>query len=566
MAVATTARWLLLLAVVSAAAASGKHERWRVGGQVVEKERRRVVAESEAGSVSAVDVADAAGTAYRLHFITMDPGALFLPVQLHADMVFYVHSGRGKVTSIEEESSEQSSLEVERGDVYNFEQGSILYIQSYPNASRQRLRIYAIFTSEGINADDPSKPKVEAYSSVSNLVKGFETDVLRLGFGVKPEVVEAIKSAKTPPPIIAYNPEEEKGDKKPGWTENIIDALLGVRDPEEFLNKKKKKKDKHKDKKSKSKAFNFYSGKPDVQNCYGWSRMMTSKDLDALHGSSIGMFMVNLTTGSMMGPHWNPKATEIAIVTEGSGIVQTVCPSSSSSSSSPSGGSSGDHHHGHKRRGGPGGRGDEGEGEGGRARWQCRNSVFRVKEGDVFVVPRFHPMAQMSFNDDSFVFVGFSTHMGQNHPQFLAGKGSVLQAIGKKVLALALGQRDPTAVDKLLSAQRESTILPCVSCAEELAEKAEEERKRREEEGGGKGKGPGEREKGTGGKGEEGKGTGGRREEGRGRRAGQEGAREAAEERERGGGACTETRGGRKREGGGRRTAEGGGRRWRRTW
>lgn len=113
---------------------------------------------------------------------------------------------------------------------------------------------------------------------------------------VQSEVVEAIKSAKTPPPIIAYNPEEEKGDKKPGWrTEDIVDALLGLRDPEEFLNKKKKK-DKHKDKKSKSKAFNFYSGKPDVQNCYGWSRTMTSKDLDALHGSSIGMFMVNLTT------------------------------------------------------------------------------------------------------------------------------------------------------------------------------------------------------------------------------------------------------------------------------
>jgi hypothetical protein len=105
MAVATTARsWLLLLLlaiVVSAAAASSgkeQHKRWRmsgaVGGQVMEKERRRAVAESEAGSVTAVDVADAAGTAYRLHFITMDPGALFLPVQLHADMVFYIHSGR----------------------------------------------------------------------------------------------------------------------------------------------------------------------------------------------------------------------------------------------------------------------------------------------------------------------------------------------------------------------------------------------------------------------------------------------------------------------------------------
>jgi hypothetical protein len=77
---------------------------------------------------------------------------------------------------------------------------------------------------------------------------------------------------------------------------------LGVRDQEDLLNKKQKgkrkyKKDKHKDKKSsKSKAFTFYSGKPDVENCYGWSRTMTNKDPHALEGSDIGMFMVNLTT------------------------------------------------------------------------------------------------------------------------------------------------------------------------------------------------------------------------------------------------------------------------------
>jgi mannose-6-phosphate isomerase-like protein (cupin superfamily) len=59
-----------------------------------QKERWRVVADSYAGTVTAMDVADAEGTVYRMHFITMDPGALSLPVQLHADMVFYVHSGR----------------------------------------------------------------------------------------------------------------------------------------------------------------------------------------------------------------------------------------------------------------------------------------------------------------------------------------------------------------------------------------------------------------------------------------------------------------------------------------
>jgi hypothetical protein len=44
---------------------------------------------------------------------------------------------------------------VQRGDVYSFEQGTILHIRSYPNATRQRLRIYALFGSEAINADDP---------------------------------------------------------------------------------------------------------------------------------------------------------------------------------------------------------------------------------------------------------------------------------------------------------------------------------------------------------------------------------------------------------------------------
>jgi hypothetical protein len=77
------------------------------------------------------------------------------------------------VTFIEEESSEQSSLEVERGDVYNFEQGSILYIQSYPNASTQRLRIYAIFTSEGINADDPSVMNLRSFLCIVWLTLGY---------------------------------------------------------------------------------------------------------------------------------------------------------------------------------------------------------------------------------------------------------------------------------------------------------------------------------------------------------------------------------------------------------
>ena len=96
-----TARWFVLFLSMSAAAAAAHEKQWKAGGgQVVQKEKRRMVEESEAGTVTAADVADAAGTAYQLQFITMDPGALFLPVQLHADMVFYVHSGEYHATTI----------------------------------------------------------------------------------------------------------------------------------------------------------------------------------------------------------------------------------------------------------------------------------------------------------------------------------------------------------------------------------------------------------------------------------------------------------------------------------
>ncbi len=74
------------------------------------------------------------------------------------------------MTYIEEGDSESSSLQVERGDVYNFDQGTILYIQSNACGTRERLQIYAIFTSDSINADDPRvRNYVYQYQSINNL-------------------------------------------------------------------------------------------------------------------------------------------------------------------------------------------------------------------------------------------------------------------------------------------------------------------------------------------------------------------------------------------------------------
>ncbi|KAJ1686422.1 hypothetical protein LUZ63_017812 [Rhynchospora breviuscula] len=433
---------------------------WSVHGHhkgLVRKEERRVVSVSESGSISAVDVRDWVGGAnYHLQFITMEPDSLFLPVLLHADMVFYVHSGRARINYIDGENSDgenkkkpkkessdgSKSIDVEQGDVYRLEQGTTFYIRSYPAPSRVKFRIYAIFNT---NVADPREQFFGAYSNISDLVRGFDERILQTGFKVSEELVQSIKWAKRTPPIVPYvqrnESDKEGGADNASWKEGIIESVVGVRDQTGELNKKKK---------SKSRAFNFYTGKPDVKNCYGWSTAITHKELQALETVDIGAFMVNLTTGSMMGPHWNPKATEIAIVTHGQGLVQIICPTNPA---------------------GRFGRDDE-----------CQNSLYEAKEGDVFVVPKYHPMTQISFNNGSFVFMGFGTNAKDNYPQFLAGGRSVLKEIDSKILKEAFNAPNSSVVEELLSSQRDAIILGCTSCAEDLVAKAEEEERERAEE------------------------------------------------------------------------------------
>lgn len=62
-------------------------------GPVVEKHQRKTLTNTEYGEVSAIDIHDGHRPPYHLQFFTLEPNSLFLPVLLHADMVFYVQTG-----------------------------------------------------------------------------------------------------------------------------------------------------------------------------------------------------------------------------------------------------------------------------------------------------------------------------------------------------------------------------------------------------------------------------------------------------------------------------------------
>ncbi|GKA36785.1 vicilin-like seed storage protein [Tanacetum coccineum] len=344
-------------------------------------------------------------------------------------------SGTLSWVDLRKDDDKLRQVDLQTGDVYLLTTGSFFYIQSNLESDRRKLRINAIFSYSREEIREGST--YGAYSSVRDLVLGFDNIVLQAALNVDEGVIQELKSSERQPLIVHGMGKVENlldvhyriviafmGRMKNGMINCMID-----------VNKK--------DKKKKDKAYNILDAKHDVENCNGWSLVVTSKQLDALKDSDFGIFMVNLTKGSMMGPHWNPMTAEIAVVLNGRGMVHVVCPSTL----------------------------DETE---------CKNSRFRVEEGDVFVVPRYHPMAQISFNNGSFVFVGFTTTQKNNHPQYLVGTASVFQALDKNVMAASLGVSN-TTMDKILSAQREAIILQCTSCAEEEERLMEEEIQREEE-------------------------------------------------------------------------------------
>ncbi|MCD7463520.1 hypothetical protein HAX54_050778, partial [Datura stramonium] len=151
---------------------------WEWGlGPLVKRAERKSVVSTENGEVSSVRVADGTTGSYHLQFITLEPNSLFLPVVLHSDMVFYVHTGSGKLTWMDENEKKLADLRI--GDVFRLPRGTVFLIESNLEPARQKLRLYSIFANSG---DDLREQPNGPYSSIRNMVLGFDRKVLQAAF------------------------------------------------------------------------------------------------------------------------------------------------------------------------------------------------------------------------------------------------------------------------------------------------------------------------------------------------------------------------------------------------
>lgn len=374
-------------------------------------------------------------------FITMEPRTLFVPQYIDSSLILFIRTGEAKVGLIYKDELAERRLKI--GDIYRIPAGSAFYLMNAEEGQRLNI-ICSIDPSESLGLGFFQSFYIGGGTYPTSILAGFELETLSTAFNVTTDELREIMTRQHEGPIVfvgdsraprpslwtkflqlkeqdrlqhlkrmvKFQQQPSQGEEQRTWSwRNLLISIFGQE------NKKKGEKvGKSPD------SYNIYDRRPDFRNNYGWSIALDESDYQPLKYSGIGVYLVNLTAGSMLAPHVNPTATEYGIVLRGSGRIQIVFPNGT----------------------------------------QAMDAI--VKEGDVFWVPRYFPFCQIAARSGPFEFFGFTTSARENRPQFLVGTNSILQTLRSPVLAAAFGVSEDR-INRVIKAQREAVILPSASAA-----------------------------------------------------------------------------------------------------
>ncbi|KAJ7982099.1 Vicilin-like seed storage protein [Quillaja saponaria] len=385
-------------------------------------------------------------------FITMEPKSLFIPQYLDSSLVIFIRRGEVKLGFIYKDSLAERRMKT--GDVYHIPAGSAFYLVNTGEGQRLHI-ICSIDPSESIGVGVFQSFFIGGGTFPPSILSGFDSEILSSAFNVSIAEIRNIMSRQQAGPIVSVSdplapslwskflelkeedkllpirkmvglqeqPDHEEERKQTTWSwKKVLNSILG-----------KERKPDNKDTKGTGKSpdsYNLYDRSPDFKNAYGWSVALDETNYSPLERSGIGLYLVNLTAGSMMAPHVNPRATEYGIVLRGSGRIQIVSPNGTSAMNT------------------------------------------ELKEGDVFFVPKYFPFCQIASRTGPLEFFGFTTSARKNRPQFLVGASSVLQTMRGPELAAAFDV-DEDELWSLIDAQREAIILPTADAAPPYKEEEE---------------------------------------------------------------------------------------------
>ncbi|PHT46693.1 hypothetical protein CQW23_15851 [Capsicum baccatum] len=372
-------------------------------------------------------------------FISMEPNSLFIPQYLDSNLVLFVHHGEARVGHIYRD--ELAERHLKHGDVYTIPAGSAFYLEN--RAENERLRIICSIdiTSESMGWHAFQSFFIGGGVHPASVLAGFDHNTLSTALNVSTTELRTFLTRQSSGPIVHLsgshdtntwskfldleshqklahlksiaNFQEEASPKEVEsiWSlRKILFTLLNREDFVQIVGHKAPS------------AYNLYNRKPDFRNDYGWGKKLDESDYSPLGQSGNGVYLLSLSQGSMMAPHVNPTAIVYGIVLKGTGRIQIVYPNGTLAMNA------------------------------------------RVREGDVFWVPRYFPVCQTASTNGPFQILGFTTSARWNHPQFLVGRNSLMQSLGGPEFAAAFGIGEKR-LKRITNAQHEQVILPSSSAA-----------------------------------------------------------------------------------------------------
>ncbi|OIW15764.1 hypothetical protein TanjilG_04299 [Lupinus angustifolius] len=427
-----------------------KHHRHPMSDKLFLMQHSKRIVKTDAGEMRVLESYGGRIMDRRLNigFITMEPRSLFIPQYLDSTFIIFVREGEAKVGFVCKSTMVEKHLKM--GDVYRIPAGSAFYLVN--TMEDQRLHIISsIDPSESIGISVFQSFYVGGGANPASILSGFSPEIIETAFNVSGAELKKIFTRQHEGPIVHLDNSlstniwtkflQMNGDDKLQHLKKMVledqhepDADVDNDDEEEQeeeqvtrlswrkLLESVFKNDKNKETREKvvhdsHHSCNLYDRNPDFKNDYGWSTAIDGSDYHPLKKSGIGIYHVNLSAGSMMTPHVNPRATEYGIVLKGSGRIQIIFPNGSNAMDTD------------------------------------------IKEGDVFFVPRYFPFCQIASRNGALEFFGFTTSARKNKPQFLVGATSLMRTMMGPELAAAFGVSEET-MKRVVNAQHEGVILP----------------------------------------------------------------------------------------------------------
>ncbi|CAD6203557.1 unnamed protein product [Miscanthus lutarioriparius] len=254
-------------------------------------------------------------------FITMEPKTLFVPQYLDSSITLFVHRGGVKVGYIHKDELVERKLKM--GDVLHIDAGSTFCLVNTGKGQRLQI-ICSIDASDSLGFGPPYQAfYLGGAGHPASVISGFGPKTLGHAFNergqgnghddVRDRGARCEGAGAWRPGGRGDEGDECGSDdaRRPTWSwRKLVNRFIGGAGGGGVTlesNKKGKKKG------GAPEPYNLYDSEPGFRNSYGWTVSVDKQQYEPLKHPDIGVYLVNLTSGSMLAPHVNPRATEYGV-------------------------------------------------------------------------------------------------------------------------------------------------------------------------------------------------------------------------------------------------------------